>query len=182
MDYPNLALIGFMASGKSTIGAALAARLEYPLIDLDQRIVEAAGCAIPSIFAAEGEVGFRAREAAAAYEAAAEPRWIIACGGGIVHNAAALAHLAARGRVVWLRLGEEVLARRIVADGPGRPVIDDHVEALTLTAVRRRVRELLDQRRPLYEAAGGLAVDLDGLDVPAAAEAILARLAAEACS
>ena len=80
----HVLLVGFMGSGKSTVGRALADRLGTAFIDLDERMALDAGRSIPQIFAEEGETGFRDRESAALSALAAEPPAVVACGGGIV--------------------------------------------------------------------------------------------------
>ncbi|MBI5832460.1 MAG: shikimate kinase [Armatimonadetes bacterium] len=160
-DRDNVALVGFMAAGKSTVGQLLAARLGYRLVDTDQIIVDQAGRSIPDIFAAEGETGFRAREQAAVAQAAGQTGLVISCGGGVARDPANVAALRAGGRIVWLALGAEEAARRIVADGPGRPMIDDHVAERTPAAVQRRVEELLAERTPYYRAAADQVVVVD---------------------
>ena len=160
-DPGNIALIGFMAAGKSTIGRLLAERLGYQLVDTDQLIVDAAGQPIPAIFASEGESGFRARERAAVAQAASQAGLVIACGGGVARDTANVAALRAGGRIVWLAIGQTEAARRILADGPGRPMIDEHVAERTLAAVEQRVATLLDERTPYYTAAADQVVLVD---------------------
>src|SRR5450755_42182 len=75
-------LVGFMATGKTTVGRILAARLGWRLVDLDDVIAREAGRTVPEIFEAEGEAGFRAREARALAAASAERRAVVATGGG----------------------------------------------------------------------------------------------------
>ena len=79
----NIVLVGFMGTGKSAVGARLARRLGWSLVDTDALIVEAAGCTIPEIFSRDGEAGFRDRESAAVSDAAARDQVVIATGGGI---------------------------------------------------------------------------------------------------
>src|SRR5262245_12143088 len=80
-------LLGFMASGKSTVGPALAARLDRQFIDLDRVIEAKVGCAIVELIAREGEERFRQIETAALREAAARGAAVIAPGGGAITRA-----------------------------------------------------------------------------------------------
>lgn len=80
---PKIVLVGFMGAGKSTIGRALAARLGMSFVDSDE-VIEAAAGSIPHIFAAEGESGFRAREAAVIADLLTGPPAVISLGGGAV--------------------------------------------------------------------------------------------------
>src|SRR6476661_5383130 len=75
-------LVGFMATGKTTVGRILAQRLGWTMLDLDDLIAAEAGMTVPDIFAAEGEAGFREREARAVRAAGARRRTVIATGGG----------------------------------------------------------------------------------------------------
>src|SRR3954454_23971388 len=75
-------LIGFMGSGKTTVGGLLAERLGWPFADLDDLIVRSAGLTVAEIFAREGEEGFRRRETEAVRAAAAGRRLVVATGGG----------------------------------------------------------------------------------------------------
>ena len=101
-EMTSIVLIGMPGSGKTTVGEALARLTGREAIDLDARIEEAAGCSIPEIFAAEGESGFRAREAAAAAEAGKRTGVILLTGGGIVKTAANYAALHQNGRIYQL--------------------------------------------------------------------------------
>ena len=157
----NIALIGFMAAGKTTVGRALADALGYELVDTDDLIVAGAGCAIPALFAAEGEAGFRAREREAVAAAARRRGLVIACGGGVAREPANVAALRRHGRIVWLAISPTEATRRILADGAGRPMIDDHVDSRTWEQVLSRVRELLAERTPFYRAAADQIVSVD---------------------
>lgn len=174
-ERPNLVLVGFMAAGKTSVGQTLARRLGYDYLDLDELLVARAGCSIPGIFAAEGEAGFRVRERAAVAEAAARSGLVISCGGGVARDPRNVAALRQQGQVVFLKLSAETATHRILADGPGRPMIDEHVPALTYDHVLPRVRELLRDRSPFYEAAADLTVVVDDRPVDDIVSAILAE-------
>jgi shikimate kinase len=111
----HLYLIGLPASGKTTLGRQLAAHYARGFLDLDQRIVAEAGQSIPEIFAAEGEEGFRRREAAALAAVAQHPGrpLVVATGGGTpcFHNNLAVLH--GSGFVLWLDVPLAELKRRL---------------------------------------------------------------------
>ena len=88
MSKDSIALIGFMATGKSTVGKALRDRLgkSYNFIETDQIIIELAGKTIPKIFAEDGEERFRDYEVEACKTVARLTKSIISCGGGVVLN------------------------------------------------------------------------------------------------
>jgi shikimate kinase len=139
----NIVLVGFMGTGKSTVGRLLAERLDRPFIDMDTVIEEREGCDIPTLFAREGEPYFRRCERALAAELGGRESLIIACGGGIVLDPANLAALGSNGLVVCLTADEETILRRVAAE-EHRPLLHgDKAE---------RIRALLQQRTALYAA------------------------------
>src|SRR5262245_29303677 len=105
-------LVGFMATGKTTVGRLLAARLGWQMIDLDDEIVRAAGMSVKEIFAARGEAAFREEEARAVREACARPRTVVATGGGAVCREENLAGMLAAGTVVALAVTPDEAVRR----------------------------------------------------------------------
>src|SRR4051812_29379736 len=94
-----LFLIGFMATGKTTVGRILAARLGWRLVDLDEVITREAGQSVPRIFEAEGEAGFRAREARALADVCRETKVVVATGGGAACREDNLRAMLGAGRV-----------------------------------------------------------------------------------
>lgn len=135
-----LFLVGFMASGKSTVGRLVAARLGWQFRDLDRVIADAAGRTIPEIFAAEGEEGFRQREAQAVAEAAALRHTVIATGGGAACREANLARMLASGHVVALAVTPEEVVRRTQGRS-NRPLLDGAADPLAAATALLRARE-----------------------------------------
>lgn len=146
----DVVLVGLPGSGKSAVGRRIAHRHAATFIDLDDAIEAAAGRPIPAIFEAEGEAGFRAREAAAVEALGlADPetkvRRVIATGGGTIVDPRNRWRLA-RGRlVVWLDGRPEALAQRLRHSRTVRPLIAgrDPIGA---------VRSLLTSRERFYAA------------------------------
>ena len=134
----NVALIGMPSCGKTTIGRARADRLGKRFVDLDEEIVRAAGCSIPDLFAAEGEDGFRAREAEQTARFAREGRQVLSCGGGVVKRPENLRALRQNGVVLFIDRPLDALTV-----GGGRPLSTSTEALKTMEA----------QRRPLYLAA-----------------------------
>ena len=134
----NVALIGMPSCGKTTIGRALADRLGKRFVDLDEEIVRAAGRSIPDLFAAEGEDGFRAREAEQTARFAREGRQVLSCGGGVVKRPENLRALRQNGVVLFIDRPLDALTV-----GGGRPLSTSAEALKTMEA----------QRRPLYLAA-----------------------------
>lgn len=138
-----LALMGFMASGKSTVGALVAARTCAPYRDLDAMIEERCGMRIADLFAREGEAAFRALEARLLPDAL-EPGAVAALGGGTPLRDESWAVIRERSVSVWLDVPlPELLARA----GPGadRPLLGGRGEA--------ELRALLEARLPRYREA-----------------------------
>jgi shikimate kinase/3-dehydroquinate synthase len=118
-------LTGFMATGKSTVGRLLAARVRRPFLDLDDAIEAAAGRSVAEIFDLEGEAGFRRRETAALQRITAGPAAVVATGGGAACHGDNLAHMRACGLVVALTAPLAVVRARVEAatDERTRPLL-----------------------------------------------------------
>ena len=145
-DMLNIALIGMPSSGKTTLGRMLAKSLGRTFVDLDEEIVKTDGRSIPDIFAAEGEEGFRAKEAAQIARFGKEKGLVLSCGGGAVKRAENVRALRQNGPVLWVQRPVERLATG------GRPL------STGLDALRKMEAE----RMPLYRAASDAAVDNTG--------------------
>ena len=141
----NVMLIGMPGSGKSTVGAALAESLGRKLVDVDERIVELAGCSIPEIFAKEGEEGFRQIEHQALCEVSKESGLVIATGGGVVTRPENLDPMRQNSLIVWLLRDLSLLPK------DGRPL--SQTNSLT---------EMFKVREPLYRAAADCIADNNG--------------------
>jgi len=98
----TIALIGFMGSGKSSVGVALAEALNKEFVDLDQAIEEEAGRTIAQIFAEENEAGFRRREKAMLLGLDGQKMPLVACGGGVVEDEDNIRLLHEKATVIWL--------------------------------------------------------------------------------
>jgi shikimate kinase len=168
----HLVLVGLMGVGKTTVGRRCAARLGRPFVDTDDLVVAASGMDLPTLFAAEGEDGFRARERLAVADACASPEpLVLATGGGAVLDAVNRRALRETGCVVWLRAPAPVLAERVGA-GVHRPLLaSDPVTTLHRLEV---------VRAPAYEAAAHERVDTDGRTPDEVTDAVLEVF--EACA
>jgi shikimate kinase / 3-dehydroquinate synthase len=153
----HVVLVGFMGSGKSTLGRETAARLGRPFLDLDKAIEERAGKSIPELFAERGEEGFRTIEEHAVRVALSSPDpGVLALGGGAVTSAATRS-LLSDSFVALCEVDIELAWRRV--RGTGRPLAQDETN----------FRRLYEERRPLYrEVADATVSDADGLALAAA--------------
>ena len=163
----NIVLIGFMGSGKSTVGRELHQRLGYPFVDMDQLIEQRAGKPITAIFADEGEAAFREMESAVLKDLsqAADQRRIISTGGGVVGRPENRALLKRMGYVVWLDAPASVILDR-TAKNRTRPLL--HTED-----PGEKVHRLMAEREPLYQETAHLKLDTSGLDSKELATGIL---------
>ncbi len=127
MSKDSIALIGFMATGKSTVGKALKECLgkDYKFIETDQIIIKMAGKSIPKIFEEDGEAKFREYEIEACRKAVRLSKSIISCGGGVVLNESNIEILKKTCHMVLLTATPEVIYNRAMKEGKeNRPVIN----------------------------------------------------------
>ncbi|MGE9269011.1 MAG: shikimate kinase [Verrucomicrobiales bacterium] len=152
----NLILIGFMGSGKSTIGHALSKALGYPHLDTDELIVREAGLSIPEIFERHGEEHFRELETATLRGLRGKTHQIISTGGGIIGRPENRALLQELGYVVWLSARPEEILQR-TSRNSNRPLLQTENPLET-------IHTLLSARLPHYEKTAHLKVETGGLD------------------
>jgi shikimate kinase len=141
-------LIGFMCSGKSTVGKALAQLLELPFFDIDRVIEQQVGPLMP-FFHTHGEDAFRLLERKVLAELLEGPAAVIATGGGTPCEGDNLQRMKHAGTVVWLDVPNDALMPRIERSGGDRPLL----AGLKGEALQQRVSELLASREPVYAQA-----------------------------
>jgi XRE family aerobic/anaerobic benzoate catabolism transcriptional regulator len=142
-----IALLGLRGAGKSTIGKALAGRLEVGFFELDRLVEAEAGMGLSELFAIHGEDYFRQLELRALTRFLdAHPRAVLATGGGLVTSPEAFSLLLARARTVWLKATPEEHWNRVVKQGDLRPMQN---RPHAMSELRRRLKE----REPLYRRA-----------------------------
>lgn len=149
-------LTGFMGCGKTAVGRALAARLDVPFVDLDERVVAAAGREIRVIFAEEGEAAFRRLEGRALEAVVAEPgSRVVATGGGTVAREGVAERLRQAGTVVWLDVPFERVAERLRGEEAAiRPLFADPERARRLFRDRRSWYRNCDLRLEVAQGEG----------------------------
>ena len=161
MKKGNIILIGMPGSGKTTIGTELSEKIGYGYIDSDSVIVAREGMRLPQIIETKGREGFLDIEAKVNSELCAD-RCVIATGGSVIYRASAMEKLKTLGTIVYLKLSYETIASRL-GDLKERGVALK--EGFTL-------KDLYEERTPLYEKYADIAVELDGKSVMESVEAI----------
>lgn len=146
-----ISLIGLPGSGKSTVGHQLARRLQVPFFDSDRLIEQRLGCSIREFFELEGESRFRDIEASVIDELTQQSDGVISTGGGAVLRPENRAYLRQRTRVVYLNSSPDELFRRLRHD-KNRPL-------LQVADPLGRLRDLHQQRHPLYLETAHCSVD-----------------------
>jgi shikimate kinase len=164
---PAAVLIGPPGAGKSTVGPLLAARLGVGFVETDQQVEAVAGKPVGEIFIEDGEVAFRAMEREAVAQAVTRRGQVVALGGGAVLDPGTQRLLAGL-PVVYLATGFAAAAKRVGMDRP-RPLL--------IGNPRGRLRELLEQRLPIYENLARITVATDDRAPEEIADEIAAQIA-----
>src|SRR5580698_7861288 len=141
----NLALVGFMGTGKSSIGRLAAQQLRFAFIDTDELIENEVGRSIPEIFAQLGESAFRKYERDVVNALSARRDTVIATGGGLVADPSNLASLKTHSLVVCLWASPETIWERVRGQS--------HRPLLQTSDPQAKIKELLEQRGPAYRQA-----------------------------
>lgn len=139
----KLFIIGFMASGKSTVGKGLAARIGYGFVDLDTAIEQREGVSVSQLFTL-GEAVFREKESLALQDFAEKTagNCVISVGGGTPCVGNNLAYMQQNGTVIFLDVDEDILEKRLSQSQTERPMLKQN-----------DWRALLHHRRPIYQKA-----------------------------
>ena len=165
----NIALIGFMGTGKTVVGGVLAEKLGRSFVELDSLIEQRVGKSIPDIFQKDGEIAFRELEIEVTKEVSKDNNLVIACGGGIVLNKINIDRLRENARMVYLTASPEAILKRVSSEEGQRPLLE--VDNPTLT-----IREMLSFRKPFYERAADITINTSKLDINSVAEQIINKL------
>ena len=157
MTPERILIVGYRGTGKTTVGRLLADQLGWAFADCDDYIEAAAGRSVADIFAAEGEPGFRDREAAVLRQLCAGERCVIATGGGAVLRPSNRELLRGAGFVAWLTASPETILARLQSD----PTTAVRRPNLTPTGGIDEVRTLIAAREPLYRDVADFTADAD---------------------
>lgn len=146
----NIYLIGFMGSGKSTFGQALAKRLGYKWVDFDHYIEQQQNLSIKEIFECFGEAHFRALETQCLKSFTVQKHCIVSTGGGIIMMPENVAHLKTQ-KTFYLKWDFDTLYERVKAD-ENRPLVKSYEQLLAL----------YQKRQTLYEKAASKIIEAEG--------------------
>ncbi len=160
-------LIGFMGSGKSSVGRSLAQKTKWPRYDTDEMIEAAAGLSIAEIFSERGEEYFRGMETDVLKRLATQSA-IVVTGGGVVLRNENLLMLRRLGTIVYLKSDEEIMFER-VSQSENRPL-------LRTENPRASFHELLRIRTPIYDSVADIVVDTSALSPTEIADQILMKI------
>jgi shikimate kinase len=141
----NIALVGFMGTGKSSVGRLIAGQLHFSFLDTDEMIESRAGKSVSNIFAEDGEAVFRKFEREVVAELSSQTKTVISTGGGLAANPANLASLKEHALVVCLWASPEKIWER-VRHQSHRPLLQD-------PDPQAKIRRLLAEREPFYKQA-----------------------------
>ncbi len=165
----NVALIGFMAAGKTAVGKILAEKLNKKFIEMDSLIEQKAGKSIPEIFQQDGEIAFRELEIEITREISNQKNLVIACGGGVVLNKINIDRLRNDSIIVYLTVSPRAILKRVSNEEGKRPLLE--VDNPTLT-----IRELLKFRKPFYDRAADIKINTSKPGINSVAEQIIKKL------
>ena len=167
----NFILIGYRASGKTSVGKKLSGLLGLPFYDTDALIQQQTGKTVREMVLEGGWPAFRQAERAAIAGLAGQEESVIALGGGAVMDPANVEALKPRGFFIWLQAGKETIQERLMGDRANA----EQRPPLSISG-NRDEEEILRGRIPLYEATCDLVVDTTGRSIEAVAEEIMAGL------
>ena len=171
MKKDSIALIGFMATGKTEVGKALKLELggNYKFIETDEIVIELPGKSIPRIFAEDKEKVFREYEIEACRKLSGLKKAIISCGGGVVLNKINIDNLKKNCHIVLLEATIEEIYRRAIKDGKEtRPVINKEDP-------KKEIEEVLNYRKSFYEEAAEIIIETTGKKIEMIVKEIVSK-------
>ena len=145
----RIILVGYMGSGKTTVGRALAKELGLQFYDLDWYIESRRHKTVPQIFAERGEEGFREIERNMLHEVAEFEDIVLSCGGGTPCFFDNMDYMNGKGDVIWLKADAEVLYKHLLMGKTERPLLKGKSPEELITFIK----EQLEWREPYYSKA-----------------------------
>ncbi|MHA1727587.1 MAG: shikimate kinase [Promethearchaeota archaeon] len=148
----NVVLIGFMGTGKTTVGKILADKLGKEFLEMDKIIEKKANKSIPEIFSEDGEIKFRELEMEVAKELSGKKDSVIAAGGGVVLNKLNIDYLKRTAEIILLKATPKDIYDRISLDGKEKRPLLNNEDPMG------EIKKLLEFRKPFYEMATNTSV------------------------
>jgi shikimate kinase len=142
----NIVLIGFMGTGKSTIGVKLAERLKMKFVDMDREVEKVCGMTIAQLFKKYGEIRFRSEEHLIAKKLSRKKNLVIATGGGVVLNQENIDALKQNGILICLEADPQVIWSRVNRKKGTRPLLQKNVQVEDIV-------KMLNERKNYYDQA-----------------------------
>ena len=159
----KIVLVGFMGSGKTTLGKRLASRLKHPFIDLDTEIEKKSNKSVPQIFAEDGEAVFRGVERDTLKEMLKKDEYVLATGGGAPCFADNMALINKIAGSIYLKITPEILASRLMSSKTERPLIKGKTSGELIAYIQTKLQE----REVFYNQAkhiiSGLNLNVDDI-------------------
>ncbi len=165
----NIALIGFMGTGKTAVGQILANKLKLKFVETDTLIQERSAKNIPQIFSEMGEIGFRELEIEATKIAARNKKSVIACGGGLVLNRINIDRLKIDAIMVYLTASPKETLKRVSRQVGERPLLDVQDPLAT-------IHDMIKFRKPFYEKAADIIINTNRKKPEIVAEEIIRKI------
>jgi len=169
---PNLFLIGYRCTGKSSVGRSLSEKLGRQFIDTDSLLVIEQQMSINEIVGVHGWKGFRQMEHTVLKKVCIAEEQVVATGGGVVLKEDNVMLMQKSGRIIWLKATPETIKTRMLQDKDTQAFRP----ALTLNNSISEIEETLPAREHLYKSATDLFVDTDDLTIRAITDIIIERL------
>lgn len=168
----NIVLIGFMGSGKSSVGRVLAELLNMTFVDTDAVIEANAGCSISEIFHEQNERFFRKLERDAVKRISNNSDQVIACGGGVILDPENTRNLRRNGIIIYLETDPEVIVER-TKDTAERPLLDIADKEL-------EIQKLMRKRQAKYQDAADISINTSDLSVNEVVNEVVKRIEGDA--
>lgn len=164
----NIFLIGFMGVGKSTVSKALQRVFAMDVVEMDEIIARQNGMSISEIFEFHGEEYFRNEETELLRESRSKKNRIVSCGGGVPMRQVNVDEMKKSGKVVLLTASPETILER-VRGNHDRPLLENNKNV-------DYIKDLMEKRRPAYEAAADIVISTDGKSAYEICEEIIAKV------
>ncbi|HWL10507.1 MAG TPA: shikimate kinase [Planctomicrobium sp.] len=167
-----ISLIGYRGTGKTTVGAALAERLNWKFIDLDPIIEQQSGMTIAQIFEQHGEPHFRMLESNALQQALSQGNVVVSPGGGAILDSSNQGAMQGAGPVVWLVASVETIMDRLASD----PATVHSRPSLTGSDALSEIADVLNVRTPIYNQAATITVSTENRTPASIVDEIVGQL------